>query len=59
MIEVVKIILRVIIGAIPILWSFSFWMFLFKNRFEKMCAVLSFSLMCIGFIECLLSAIRF
>lgn len=59
MFEVIKIILRVISGVIPILWGFSYWMFLKKNKFEKMCGALSLSLITIGIAECLSTVIGF
>ena len=59
MFDVVKIIIRVISGVIPILWGFSYWMFLKNNRFEKMCAVLSMTFIFMGIVDCILTAIGF
>ena len=52
-----EIINRVLSGAIFILWVFSWWMYLLKNKFERMCAELSIILICIGLIDCMLTAI--
>ena len=57
--EVIKIIIRVISGVIPILWGFSYWMFLKKNKFGKTCGALSMSLITIGITDCVLAAIGF
>lgn len=57
MFEVVKIICRILSGLIPIIWVFSWWMFLKKNKFEETCGVLSMSLILIGIVDCVITAI--
>ena len=59
MIDAIKIIIRVISGVIPILWVFSYRMFLKKNKFEKMCGALSMALIVIGTAECISTVIGF
>lgn len=59
MFEVIKIISRVISGVLPVLWGFSYWMFLKKNKFEKTCAILSICFIFIGIVDCTLTAIGF
>ena len=41
MIEILKIILRVICGVLPILWYFSYWMALTRDKFERLCCYVS------------------
>lgn len=57
MIEYTKIAIQIMSGAIPILWFFSWLMFLKKNKFEKMCGVLSLSLIFIGIFHCIRTAV--
>ena len=57
MIEVVKIISRILSGLIPIIWCFSWWMFLKKNKFEKTCGLFSMLLILIGIVTCEIMAI--
>ena len=59
MFETIKIIIRLISGVLPILWGFSYWMFLKINRFEKTCAVLSMTFIFMGIVDCILIAIGF
>ena len=59
MFEVIKIISRIISGVFPVLWVFSYWMFLKKNKFEKMCAVLTLIFVLKGIVDCILTAIGF
>ena len=57
--NIIEIISRVTSGAIPILWFFSMFMYIKKDKFENMCAVLTLLLMFFGLIECILTAIGF
>ena len=57
--EVVKIISRILSGLIPIIWFFSWWMYLKKNKFEKTCGIFSMSLILIGIVDCVITAIGF
>jgi hypothetical protein len=56
MIEILKIVLRVICGVLPILWVFSYYMALVKDKFERMCCYVSLLLIAIGILFCILIA---
>lgn len=54
--DIIKIISRVANGVLPVLWIVSYWMFMKKNKLEKLCGITSLALIMIGIIECILMA---
>ena len=55
--KMIEIIFRIICAVIPILWLFSYWMYLKYNHLEKMCGSLSIVLIFIGIAWCIVRAL--
>ena len=56
MIEILKIVFRVICGLLPILWCFSYYMALLKDKLERTCCYASLILIAYGIALCILIA---
>lgn len=59
MLEIIKIIVRIVCGFMPIVWGISYWAFLIHNKLEKLCAILSLVFICFGMADCIATAIGF
>lgn len=56
MLEIIKLIVRIICGVLPVLWGLSLWTFSKKNKFERTCAILTFALIWVGITQCIIIA---
>lgn len=57
MIEILKIITRIIYGLLPLMWVVSMWFYNEKRKFETATGITTIALLFIGIIECIFTAI--
>ena len=58
MLEIIKIIIRVLCGMLPILWIYGcFWVFPGKGDLDKLTEVITVAFVFVGMITCILFAL--
>ena len=54
MLEVIRIIVKTINALLPVVWLISWFLYLKKNKWEKVCAVSTGCLIALGILECVI-----
>ena len=57
MVEIVKVICKVVFGLLPMLWLISMWLYNKKGKWDKVVSVTTMALIGVGIAECICIAI--